>query len=44
MKKSMAMENVYDGHNPLLPKLGQNVREIPFPKIILDLRKSQFHF
>ena len=43
VKNPIAMDDIYNSHNPLLLKLGKNVGETPYPRIIQGLRKSQFH-
>ena len=42
MKKALAVALVYDGHDPLLPKLGQKVGEVVLLMIAYSVCKSQF--
>ena len=41
--KLNAMDRVYDGHNPPLPKLGQKLGKMMPPRITPNHRESQFH-
>ena len=43
MKKPGAVESSCDGHNPLLPKLGQKYGKIVNSMIVPHLRKPHFY-
>ena len=44
MKNPIAMDCIYDPHNPLFPKLGQKPAKVILFGIISKHRKSQFRF
>ena len=43
MENPIATDDVYDGHNPLLPKLRQKPGTIELFGIVINVEESQFY-